>query len=274
MSELIWFEGEWTDTDVLPASALKRAWAFGELIFETLRSDSGNIPFLLQHVQRMERALDLMQSATKNEALVGLIQTCAQEAHERLNSPHLALRVNAYRSGQTLFDAADSWSFFILPRAIESASVAAAAPLQMDFQVLPQGMIPGRAGLKTSNYLPYLMGQGHDSGVERILCTAQGQLLDGLRSQPMFQMQDGSFWLPQPDLGCLESISRQRCLSWLQGRRAEVRTEAMFLEQLPQVRHAWLANAVWGLRPVSKMADRALMVSTFIPVEEFWKGSF
>lgn len=270
MSELIWFEGEWTDTDALPASALKRAWAFGELIFETLRSDSGNMPFLTQHVQRMNRALDLMQSATSKEALMAFIQTRANEAHQLLNTPHLALRVNAYRSGQTLFDAADSWSFFVLPRAIESGRLSVETPLKVEFQGLPQGMIPGRAGLKTSNYLPYLMGQGRDSGLERILCTAQGQLLDGLRSQPIFQMQNGHFRLPQPDLGCLESISRQRCLSWLQGRGAGVSTEPMFLENLPQVRHAWLANAVWGIRPVNRLADADLPTCLFMPVDEFW----
>lgn len=270
MSELIWFEGEWTDTDALPASALKRAWAFGELIFETLRSDSGNIPFLSQHVQRMNRGLGLMQSAQTKEPLRALIQTCAQEAHTLLNEAHLAIRVNAYRTGQTLFDAADAWSFFILPRRIESAAVSAAAPIKIEFQTLPQGMFPGRAGLKTSNYLPYLMGNSPDSGVERILCTAQGQLLDAMRSQPIFQMLDGSFWLPQADLGCLESLSRQRCLSWLQGRGLQVFTESMFLEHVPQVRHAWLGNAVWGIRPVIKIADIELMRGSLMPVDEFW----
>ena len=158
MSELIWFEGSWTKTGSIPVSAFKRAWAYGELIFETFRSDSGNIPFLTRHVARIEQSLEFMDSAVVPGNLAELFQSWSVQAHEQMKERHLAVRVNAYRAGFGLFDGSSEWSFFVMPRAIESAECMSSKPIQLELLPYKDGLFPGRGGMKTSNYLPYLRG--------------------------------------------------------------------------------------------------------------------
>jgi branched-chain amino acid aminotransferase len=270
MSELIWFEGRWTSTDLIPASAFKRAWAYGELIFETFRSDSGRIPFLSRHVERLEQSLGVLNSARIPTGLPTLFQHWAEQAHEQCREPHLALRVNAYRSGLGLFDGAADWSFFVLPRVIESAEKMASLPLSVELLPFIDGLIPGRGGMKTSNYLPYLRGLSAEVNMEEVLLGPEGQLLDGLRSHLVFQMKSGEFISPIEEKGMLRSLSRQRGGDWFREKGLILNERRFFKSELDRVGFAWAGNAVWGYRPISALGGVGLEMRELMPVVEFW----
>lgn len=270
MSELIWFEGRWTSTDLIPASAFKRAWAYGELVFETFRSDSGRIPFLRRHVERLEQSLKLLNSAAIPRELPTLFQHWADQAHEQCREPHLALRVNAYRSGLGLFDGAADWSFFVLPRVIESADKMALLPIKVELLPAVDGLIPGRGGMKTSNYLPYLREISAEVNREVVLLGPEGQLLDGLRSHLVFQMKSGEYLSPVEEKGMLRSLSRQRGLAWFREKGLTLKERRFFQSELNQVGWAWAGNAVWGYRPISALGGVGLEMRELIPVGEFW----
>ena len=270
MSELIWFEGRWTRTDLIPASAFKRSWAYGELIFETFRSDSGGIPFLRRHAERMEQSLGLMNSAGIPADLAALFQAWAEQAHVQCREPHLALRVNAYRSGLGLFDGAKEWSFFVLPRAIESAERMALLPLKVELLPFEDGLVPGRGGMKTSNYVPYLRGSSGDSNREGVLLGPEGQLLDGLRSHLVFQMKSGEYISPVEENGMLRSLSRQRALAWFREKGLALTEGRVYKAELGQVGYAWAGNAVWGYRPISEVGGIFLEMRELMPVGDFW----
>jgi branched-subunit amino acid aminotransferase/4-amino-4-deoxychorismate lyase len=270
MTEIIWFEGKWTTTDLIPASALKRAWAYGELVFETFRSDAGRIPFLRQHAARIQHSLRLLNSAAVPNDVEALFQSWAEQAHVQSREPHLALRVNAYRGGVGLFDGAKEWSFFVLPRGIESAEIMALKPIQVEFLPYEKGLFPGRGGMKTSNYLPYLRGISDDANRERVLLGPKGQLLDGLRSHLLFELNSGEYISPREDKGMLRSLSRARGVEWLNKKGFSVIDGVLFESALQEVRFAWAGNSVWGYRPVSMLGGVSLPIRALMPVGEFW----
>lgn len=270
MSELIWFEGSWTKTGSIPVSAFKRAWAYGELIFETFRSDSGNIPFLTRHVARIEQSLEFMDSAVVPGNLAELFQSWSVQAHEQMKERHLAVRVNAYRAGFGLFDGSSEWSFFVMPRAIESAECMSSKPIQLELLPYKDGLFPGRGGMKTSNYLPYLRGLNADSNREVVLLGAEGQLLDGMRSHLVFLMKSGEYVSVNEEHGMLRSLARQRSLDWF-GEKGIIGIGGRIYQwELPQVRSAWAGNAVWGYRPVSGIGEILMEKRELMPVGEFW----
>jgi branched-chain amino acid aminotransferase len=218
---IVHLDGELIDASEARVSPFDAAYLYGDGLFDTLRSYSGVLYRLQDHLDRIVREAELLQLPFEPD-----LELWATRIGELLSANDLLdvdarVRTQISRGGNSEVDPALAHPesiqpvVFILAKAVEPA-VSRMQEQGVRVMSLQNSFARGNFPLiKSLNYLPSVMAQRFalSSGFdEAILFNRQQKVLEGASSN-VFMVSDGRLRTPSTRLGLLPGITRDTVLS-------------------------------------------------------------
>lgn len=252
---MIWADGLWIDNDAPAVPLADRGFALGDGVFETILAEGGAPRFFARHHDRLAAAAAALGLPAPPAAVT--LETIGREAldRSRLGAERAALRIvwTAGRSARGLArDPAAPGALFVSAAPAPRPTSAAVLTLS----TIRRNETSPTARWKTLSYLDSVMARreaeanGADEAVmlntqSRVACAAAATLLAVI---------DGAFVTPPVTEGALPGITRARLLESGCG----LTERALSRQDLDRAAALGLANALIGVRPARRLADRDL----------------
>ncbi|MEM7610121.1 MAG: aminodeoxychorismate lyase [Pseudomonadota bacterium] len=219
-----------------------RGLAYGDGLFETMRSSEGRIPWLARHLSRLRSGAQKLGIALP--AMDELISKVAEFAAE--NAADQVVKLLITRGAGSRGYATDAEE---PPHAVLSSGTrqpdSSGWHVRVCQTVLPRQ--PELAGIKHLNRLPQVLARREWHGNrfdEGIMCTDDGIVRCGIMSN-VFMVSEGNVVTPRIDVAGVAGVARGWVLQ-----RAEVAQLAFTAAQLHSADEIFATNAVRGIVPV------------------------
>jgi branched-subunit amino acid aminotransferase/4-amino-4-deoxychorismate lyase len=226
---LVWLSGRFVAEDAARVPAMSPAVLLGVGAFETLRVVRGRAPLAPLHAARLAtacRALDIPDPDADWEAVI-------TELARRNQRRACVARITGSRDFALV-------SLRALPRGLarERGEGIGLESVRVRW---------GVPSIKTTSRLPLVLAEGAEAE-EVLLRGERGALVETSRSN--FFAVRGDTVLTAPSPSVLPGIARGLVVELARGLGAEVRLRAPHSREVPQLRQAFVTNAVRGVRPV------------------------
>jgi 4-amino-4-deoxychorismate lyase len=237
-----------TQVDAIPAD--DRGLAYGDGLFETMRTHCGRVPWWEAHWARLVQGAQRLRMHVPDRAVVE-----AQVANLFADAGDGVLKLIVTRGGggRGYAPSADPVPTWVLSRhPLPPASRAGGLVLRWcDTRLALQ---PTLAGLKHCNRLEQVLARGEwdDPGTdEGLLCSIEGDVVSATAAN-LFVLRHGQWHTPRIDRCGVAGI----CRDWIMRKTGaeQVRLSVMDVETADAL---VLCNAVRGILGVSRLGDRA-----------------
>lgn len=273
MTNYIHFNGK-----ILPAgdalvSAANRGLRYGDGLFETMRVLNGSISLASFHFERLFKGLEILQFEcpalfTPEQLTVSILDLCRKNKAEQ----GARVRLNVFRGNGGLYDPENHTPHIIIE----------VWPLEAPARMNENGLVIDvyedarkhpdiLSGLKSNNYLPYIMAALYAKKNrlnDCLLLNTEGRICDATIAN-VFWVKDGQIYTPPLSEGAIAGVMRRYLLEKVQ---LPVIEEALLIKsQLLQADEVFLTNAIQGIRWVKacgnsqyKMATAAMLYHQYI----------
>jgi branched-chain amino acid aminotransferase len=250
----IYLDGKFVEEKEARVSILDPGFLYGQGVFETMRAYNKKIFRLDSHIERLLKALPLLQiepavedHRLKEAVLKSLSENNLKDAYVRLtiwrgvDKGHIAIFARSY----DFLQKEDYRKGF---RAVISKHFR-----QNEFSPL--------SGIKSANYLPLLLAfrqakaQGYD---EAILLNAQDFLSEASRAN-IFFIKDNCLITPSLECGCLPGITRDTVLSIAAKEKIQCLEAKVSPEELKKADEAFLTNSLIEVMPLAAVDDSPIL---------------
>lgn len=250
----IYLDGKFVEEEEARVSIFDPGFLYGQGVFETMRAYNKKIFRLDSHIERLLKALSLLEikigqgaEALKEAALGCIKENNLKDAYVRItvwqgaDKGHIAIFAKSY----DFLQKEDYRKGF---RAVISKTFR-----QNEFSPL--------SGIKSANYLPLLLAyrqakaQGYD---ESLLLNTQGFLSEASRSN-IFFIKDNCLITPMLDCGCLPGITRDTVLSIAAKEKIQCLEAKVSPEELKKADEAFLTNSMIEVMPLVAVDDRPIL---------------
>lgn len=250
----IYLDGKFVEEKEARVSIFDPGFLYGQGAFETMRAYNKKIFRLDSHIERLLKALPLLEikigqgaEALKEAALGCIKENNLKDAYVRLtvwqgaDKGHIAIFAKSY----DFLQKEDYRKGF---RAVISKTFR-----QNEFSPL--------SGIKSANYLPLLLAyrqakaQGYD---ESLLLNTQGFLSEASRAN-IFFIKDNCLITPLLDCGCLPGITRDTVLSIAAKEKIRCLEAKVSPEELKKADEAFLTNSLIEVMPLVAVDDRPIL---------------
>ena len=262
MEEIVYLNGSLIPRSQATISASDYGFLYGYGLFETMRSYSGHIFRLEQHLERLSRSTKLLginfslNSFDLEEALYATLNA------NKLKDARLRLTLSG-GEGEITPDLSSCRS----PRVLIVASGYTPYPSQLyqqGFKAIVSSIRRNSqswlSGLKSLNYLDNLLARGEAkaAGVdEAILLNEEGFLTEGSMSN-IFLVSGHTLLTPSVDSGILPGITREVVLELALSLGIETTERRIKIEELLQADEAFFTNSLIEIMPLTQVSGQIL----------------
>lgn len=244
-------------------SVVDRGFSYGDGLFETMRSYSGEIFRLDAHLERLFQSLN--QIFIHVPMTAGEIQSAVGETLMRNGQPDCMIRLTISRGEQ--------YSGFHVDRETPPTLVIIVRPLEaLPKKWYDQGikisLFPSSAqkvgglgqSIKSCNYLSNVLIREHahqQNSVEGILMDEQGRITEGTTSN-VFIVQDGTLITPDINPHILPGITRQTVLEIAAQKGVPVALRELTADDIYNAGEVFITNSRIEILPVRIADDRTI----------------
>lgn len=229
-----------------------RGFKYGDGIFETMKYRNGELLLPAFHFERLFASLKVLQIPASFAVgeLVAMVDELCLANHVVAQA---RVRLSVFRNEQGLAEYAieavtlpdektrwneRGWTIDLYPYARKSCDVF--------------------AGLKTSNYLPYVMADlfAKEKDLdEALVLNTHGRICDGSKTN-LFLIKGEEIITPALHQGCVNGVMRRHVIDLLKKQGFVVRQAEVEQDDLLQADEVFLTNAIQGIKWVSQFGEK------------------
>jgi branched-chain amino acid aminotransferase len=262
--------GFWASIDgrVLPeheakVSAFDNGFAFGDSVYETLRTYAGRVFTLGRHLARLRRSagrlgFTIPQSDAEIDGRINAVLMAA-------NNPESYVRLIVSRGLGDLsyhFDRVKGPTFAILVKPLEPFAEAEFSEgikvALVSIRRNPKWALD--PAIKSSNLLNNVLATREaqaQGGSEAILLNERGEIAEGAGSN-LFVVQNGTLKTPPLEAGLLEGITRALVLELCHQLKISVQQTSLRAEDLLQAEEAFITSTLKEVMPIARVGEATI----------------
>lgn len=236
---------------------MKRAFVYGDLLFETIRVTGGKICYPDLHLKRLNLGFTVLQM----HAMLPLQEFETRIYASLKDKKEARVRFMAYREGEGYY----------LPKQNEVAYEIAVSDLPEGDKICSHlGIFPtyrkgchALSNIKTGNALVSVMASKHAEirgWNDAVLLNEKGNVCEATGSN-IFIIRDGTIFTPPLSEGCVMGVMREVVLEKLKLLDRLVVEEAISMGDLENAEEVFLTNTINGIVPVQHLDNKALSSS-------------
>lgn len=244
-------------------SVLDRSYLFGEGVFESFRSYNGKLPFLQDHLKRMEWSATFLHIDFPSETDFQKICTDLLEANHLKDARFKIVLSRMGSESQTNYrpDAQTGYqtNLVVFCDEFDAAKYPKTYRLKIIRQVLNDP--PKMASVKATNYLGKIIGReealeaGYNDG---ILLNQKGEVTE-ITSGNIFWVDENNKLKTTPvSSGILTGVMRTQLIHLLHENNLDITEENITAERISSMREVFVTNAVIGIKPVVAIDHRQI----------------
>ena len=246
-----------------------RAFAFGDGLFETMRSYDGHIFQLKYHIERLLNgcaALGLVcdiNVQVVRDAYALMLQNIG-DGGRSAGVAH-RLRLSVWRAGQGAYlPTTDAAHWLLMAFPLAPATYAVHEPIVAGIVPSPQLLADEFSPHKTLNALPYIHAARYakardwDDG---LMLNTDGRLAEATSSNVFYQLHDGQWYTPPISEGGVAGVMRHTLLKDVQLPEFKPKARPILQVELPEVRAMFLTNMIRGVVPIHSLPDNGWVTS-------------
>ena len=254
------FNGRIVHEETPLITAASRGLRYGDGIFETIKLINGEIRLETYHFERLFESLKALQFlAPVSFSAEFLKQQITMLAKQNGVLEAARVRINLFRKNGGLYDLVDHSPEFVieaLPLPVNS--------LQFNDTGLVLAVYPDArkscdrfAGLKSNNYLPYLMGAlfAKQNNFDDVLILNDRNRICDTTISNVFWIRDNKIFTPPLSEGCVAGVMRRHVLSLMPKHGFEVLQQPLMVEELQTAEEVFLTNAITCIRWVKSFKN-------------------
>lgn len=288
---IIYLNGTYTEDAQAQISVFDRSYLFGEGLFETFISSDGKIPFLTDHLNRLEWSCTHLSLAFPSE--INFFEIC-QELLKKNNLKNARFKIvlsrtgiapssqikikkestalSEHRANQNSLDASNSdftQNCVVFCEPHDDKKVPAAYHLKT-IKNWANDSLP-LAALKSTNNLTKLLArsEAHDAGFDDgILINTKDQVTETTTANIFWVDKNGLLWTVLSDQGLLDGITKKNLLKFMKDKQLKIKEGMITSQDLSNQREVFVTNSVIGIRPVSQIDQRQISGGEIGPITE------
>lgn len=228
-----------------------RATSYGDGLFETMVWSQDNIRFYEKHLNRLSEGMDFlgMDASMINSAeLISLLKKTIPGERKRI-------RWTVFRAGAGKYTPEESAVIQLLQ--IAPATVVSEIKRHADVSRNVQLFASPWSKFKTLNALPYIIANKEKSERrldEMILLDHRGYISEASIAN-IFWVKSGTYFTPALSCGCIEGVSRQVLIDYLNLREIPLEVGEFKLDELYTAEQVFVTNSS-GVSYLERFKDR------------------
>ena len=256
-------------------SIMDRSYLYGEGLFETLRCYDGQIPFLQNHLKRLEWASVFMNLDYPSDVDFAAIFLELSQKNQLPNARLkivLSRRQTGIEKGEPTFER--NLVLFCEP--------LFSRPMPQAYKLKTMKMFANDSqpivAMKTTNYLVKILAQmaardaGGDDG---ILLNAKGNVTETTSGNIFWIDPAGKLYTVMMGEGFLGGTTRELVIAALAEKNLKCHEAAVTPQELSHMREVFVTNAIMGIKPVIEVDGRQISGREIGPVtqlvSEIWQ---
>ncbi len=262
-SPVVWLNGSFvTSTSDARVSIFDRGYLHGDSVFETLRAYGGRVFRGREHLERFDRAADLLGIVVPHREEIPHL---TREAVARLDpAADAAIRVTVSRGegppGIATLDckapvlSITAQPLHPYPPEYYRTGIATST---VSVRRVPPECLPSE--VKTGNYLPSVLARRELDAkgmIEGIMLAIDGQVVCGTVSN-VFAVRGGDLWTPPSASGCREGVTRAALLELAPRVGLRPTERRLEVKDLALADEVFFANTIMECLPVSSLNGHA-----------------
>ena len=260
------FNGRLTTRKDVSLGLDNRGFRYGDGIFETMRMFDGKLPFLENHIERLEKGINFLGLKLPN-ARYGIdfwrfeIRRFVKYYRQKYpkQAKNYRLRLTIFRNDGGFYTPKTSKASYILELFPLESTKFGWNKKGVTIDIFDDVRLSNDklSNLKTSNGLPYILAalykekQGLD---DCLLLNNNGNIAESIHSN-IFIIKDKQLFTPNLREGCTAGTTRQTILKIAKGMDLNVKKKACTIENLKSASEVFLTNAVRGIQWVGSFED-------------------
>lgn len=235
------------------ASAHNRGLRYGDGIFETMKLIHGEIQLEKFHFERLFESLKALQFVLPADLTpeflkeqIGLLVTRNEVRHAA------RVRLNLFRKNGGLYDLSDHTPEFVIEALPLPDNHLQFSPRGLFVDIYPDARkaCDRFAGIKSNNYLPYLMGAlfaKQNNLDDALILNDRNRICEATISN-VFWVRRNKIFTPPLSEGCIAGVMRRHLLSLLRKHNFDVEEKSLEVDELCEAEEVFLTNAISGIR--------------------------
>jgi len=223
------------DTIKLP----NRAVSYGDGLFETMVWDQNHVRFFDKHLQRLTggmKVLGMDSSMINSHELLALLERDVSGERKRI-------RWSVFRAGAGKYTPEESAVNQILQiaSATSAPQIKKYVDVSKDVQLFPSSW----SRFKTLNSLPYIMANKEktERGLDEIVLLDHRGYISEASSANIFWVKSGTYFTPSISCGCINGISRQVLIEYLESKNIPILIGEFNLGELYDAEQVFITNS-------------------------------
>lgn len=296
---VIYLNGTFIEDAQAQISVYDRSYLFGEGLFETFISVDGKIPFLTDHLNRLEWSCThlslefpteanfseicrqlLKKNDLKNARFKILLSRTGIAPSSQIKVKLESTALSEHRANQNSIDASNAvftQNCVVFCEPHDDKKIPSVYHLKT-IKNIQNDALP-LAALKSTNYLTKLLArsEAHDSGFDDgILVNSKGQVTETTTANIFWVDKDGALWTIMGDRGLLDGITKKNLIALIRDKGLKIRDGVVTPQELSNQREIFVTNSVIGIKPVSQIDQRQISGGEAGPVtgmlQDLWKN--
>ncbi|MFK7946072.1 MAG: aminotransferase class IV [Saprospiraceae bacterium] len=261
------FNGQLAKKKDIALNLDNRGFRYGDGIFETIRMFDGKLPFLENHINRLQKGIDFLDldlSIARHGIDFWRFEIRRIVKYYRQKYPKQAknyrLRLAIFRND----------GGFYTPKTSKASYILELSPLEKSkFEWNKKGVKidifnnirlsnDKLSNLKTSNGLPYVLAALHKNKHDLddcLLLNGNGNIAESIHSN-IFIVKENKLITPDLNQGCTAGTTRQTILQIAKTMKMEVIEESCSVESLADASEIFLTNAIRGIQWVGSFRKK------------------
>lgn len=274
MSSFVWINGRLCDAGKACVSVNNRAFLYGEGLFETLRSYDGKVPFIKDHLQRLEWGSIFLNLEFPSDLD---FEKIFAELIEKNGLPNARLKIVlsrrsvAVENGEPVFER----DVVVFCEPLNVVPTPQVYRLKTIKSLVND--VPTVAALKSTNYLIKTLARAEaresrcDDG---ILLNARGHVTETSSANLFWLSADGKLHTVLPSEGLLGGVTKKNLVALLAAKGLKCHEGVITPNEFSSVREAFVTNSVIGVKPVVEVDKRQIsggeIGSVTLQIQELW----
>lgn len=242
-------------------SPLDRGFLYGDGLFETLKAEPGRIYFLARHLARLARGCRQLGIPYPGDIdFRGLILDLLDRNKIRSQAAVKILVTRGAHRGSLAFEPCGPPTLVVYARPYAAQNAGRWRPgLSLSFERdILANPSSGICGLKTLNYLPYLLSldrAGRRGFDDAVLVNSRGEICECTTSN-LFFFRGGRLETPDVACGLLPGILRQAILECMADTGEPVLESRVGPEELLESEEVFVTNSLVEILPVGRIEGK------------------